>query len=154
MSVCGVLGLSCFLITQSSCLAESHKPQPNKQPSQKQLPQKVVTGTRQVTFKNGITKPMLAYSYLFIKYSPSRFTVSINGQQIDPGQEKAITVTHNKITVQYAFEFGTHRSGTRSAEYSVDENTTTAAFTFGWKKTIRIAIDGTTPISEKELVVA
>lgn len=168
VSVCSILGLGCLLLTQLSCSAQQKKPVPNKQlvaqsqlpqqkaqPTQKETPApKPTASTRQVTFKNDITKPMLAYTYLFIKYSPSLLTVSVNGQQIDPGQEKTITVTDNKIMVQYHFEFSTHRSGTRTIEYTVDKTATKTSFTFNWKKKIRIAIDGATPVGNQEKIVA
>ncbi len=166
VKVCSVLGLACVLLTQPSCATQPQQLHQKKQPIYNQLPQpkalpapkeipanKPVANTRQITIKNNITTGMLAYTYLFIKYSPSIFTVSVNGQQIEPGQEKTITVTDNKIKVQYHFEFSVHRSGTRSAEYSVAKTPQVASLTFGWKKKIRISIDGTTPISAEEVMV-
>lgn len=159
ISVYSFIGLCCLLLTQPACavkhrtLTDGHqKAIPHNllpQPAQKSIAQ-----TRNITFSNKITPPMLVYTYLFIKYSPSRFNVTINGETIEPGQEKTIKVTNNTIKVQYYFEFGSHRSGTRAIEYSVAQTPATASLTFAWKKKIRITIDGATPLSAVELVVA
>lgn len=144
---------SLLLLTSSCSAAPQTKPAP--QPKIVSAPQKQAPTSRTITFKNNIKPAQLAYHYApFINPKPSTFTVSINGERIDQGQEKAIPVTNNKIKVQYYFAFGTRRNGTRSTEYTLADKVTRASFTFAWDKAIRISIDGATPCSETEAVVS
>lgn len=155
-SICKLLMIGCILITQPACSQQTKqiKKAPQAPAATQKVAQHKTPQTTQLTIKNNITPSMLAYTYLFIKYTPSLFTVKINGQLIEPGQEKTITVTDNKITVQYYFEFSTHRSGKREAEYTIKDTHKPASLTFNWKKKVRISIDGAQPAWTEDRTVA
>ena len=110
-------------------------------------------GSRQITVKNDITVKMTKYRHIFGRYKPTNFAISVNGEKIDLGQEKKVTISNNKIKVRYDYQFGKHKTGAKVVEFSIPNTMQTATITFNWKKEWRILIKGATPLSVKEIKV-
>ncbi len=109
--------------------------------------------SREITVKNSITEKMTKYRHLFGRYKPSHFAISVNGEKIDLGKKKAISISNNKMKVRYDYEFGKHKTGAKVVEFSVPETLKVATIKFAWKKKWRVLIKGATPLSVKEIKV-
>ncbi len=108
------------------------------------------TGTslaRTIKVKNNITDKDKKYKFMFTKYTPSKFSIKVNGLPIEQGKEKNITIKQDKFKVRYDFEFGKHRSGANIVEFSLPKKIDSISITFNWKKKWRILIEGATPLS-------
>ena len=110
-------------------------------------------GSRKITIKNDITEKMTKYRHILGRYKPTNFAISINGQKVDLGQEKTVTISDNKLKVRYDYQFGSHKTGAKVVEFLVPENMKFATITFNWKKKWRILINRATPLSVEEIKV-
>jgi hypothetical protein len=147
--VCKMLLLNAILITQQSF---ARTIQPQEVPTQPR-PHMQTHKTTLINFKNDITKKMTEYRYMFFTYKPDVLTVTINGESVEPGQSKAIAITDNKVNIRYHFQFGSHRSGIRAAEYEINKTDKPQSLRFNWKNKNRISLSGATCLSPEDIVV-
>lgn len=106
--------------------------------------------SRKVSINNEITHNMLGYKYWGIKYHPSKFVLSVNGQEIENESTKIITLNPDQtIKVHYEYEFlNGRRKGWRETIYKVAENIDKINISFDWhNKSSHLLIDNVTLIS-------
>ncbi len=100
---------------------------------------------RVITVINKITKKMISYNKCFVSYAPN-FALTVNNQILRPGREQLITITDNKLTVTYSYNFlNGYKKGKRSVEFEINPNQDLYEITFSWHNDWRIIIPQATP---------
>ncbi len=109
---------------------------------------KVSNGPRTVKIKNNIVEKKLKYKYLFLSYIPTKFSITINGQELKRDEKMDVTIKDNKLSVRYDYEFmDGKRTGAKVVHFEVDPEAQELDLSFSWKDEWRIIIDGATPTS-------
>lgn len=102
--------------------------------------------SRQLTITNNIQDAQLAYTYCFMSYKPTSFSVQVNGKIIDQAKSERISITDNKIRVRYDYAFlNGKRKGAKEIEFEIDPQASNLALQFSWDKESRIVIDNAKP---------
>lgn len=89
---------------------------------------------------------MLKYKHWTGTYSPDKFTVSINGTTVQPGE--SCTITEKKsFDVEYEYSFvNGYRTGKETLSYAMNENSSNGTLTFSWNsKPHHVSIDNAQP---------
>lgn len=89
-----------------------------------------------------MNKKSLAYKYLFIHYSPSKWTLKLDGNPVLTFDGKHLTQVKNSITIdpekplaaRFDFEFlGGKKFGWKEVMYQIDKNADAIHIQFDWK---------------------
>lgn len=108
----------------------------------KKAPVKTNAQTRTISVHNGITKKMLTYKYLFMKYKPSSLSILVNGQELEQDVTQNITLVNNQLTIELAWEFlNGKRTGARTIIFEILPGVDTIELTFNWKEKQKVLID-------------
>lgn len=115
-------------------------------PTQNQLTKQSIKAPQEriVKIHNNITKDMLGYKYIIMNY-PSSFVIKINNKVVAPGSTESIVVKDNTLSVQYEYEFGKRRKGSKIIDFKVDPSTTESNLTFSWSDDWRVKLSNGTP---------
>ncbi len=118
------------------------------------LPNKVPSKPveRTVLLSNEITKDMITYKKHWTgNYTPSKFILMANGQEVKQDTATPIKVTDDKLCVSFDYEFKVfgkvQRAGGRKLEYTVPPEIEKICSTFSWD-------DPTNLVLNKGLLVA
>lgn len=103
-----------------------------------------LTTKKSITVHNKITKDMLGYKYIIMNY-PSVFSIKVNDVLIPAGQSQTIAITNNILTVQYEYEFGKRRKGSKAIEFKVPATIKNTDLTFSWNDDWRVKLSNGTP---------
>ncbi|MEX0849022.1 MAG: hypothetical protein WD055_02240 [Candidatus Dependentiae bacterium] len=107
--------------------------------------------TRVVTVKNSITKEMISYSKCFASYTPD-FSLTINDQTIQPGEEKKINITNDQLTTSYSYNFlNGFKKGKRTVEFEMPSDKEKFEITFSWEDDWHVLIKNSKPIKKKKI---
>ncbi len=105
-------------------------------------PKKVVkTENRTAIIANNIEDESLVYNSFWGKFSPSEFTVFIDGKEIKKTMPQNIKIVNNTLTIRYDYAFGNHRKGSKEITFSIPKDKKDLDLTFSWKKKSRLLID-------------
>jgi hypothetical protein len=112
--------------------------------------------TRTVRVSNRITKDMITYKKHWTgHYTPSKFALKINGQEVKQNSTTDITVTDNKVRASFDYEFKVfgkvQRVGGREFDLIVPENTDKIASTFSWDEPANLVFDRGTLVNSKDI---
>lgn len=110
--------------------------------------------SRTITIKNGIDDTDLAYQHWTGSYSPKKFTVSINGVEIDQQGSVPITIINNELIVSYSYDFGYNIKKARGAyqvTFAVEKDATDLLLTFSWHNDWHVILDKATPQEEETI---
>lgn len=99
---------------------------------------------RTITVNNKITKDMLGYKYIIMNY-PSSFKIKVNNKPIAPGSSEKIALKGNTLSVQYEYEFGKRRKGSKIIDFVVDPSSTETNLTFSWSDDWRVKLTNGKP---------
>lgn len=99
---------------------------------------------RVITVNNKITKDMLGYKYIIMNY-PSSFNVKVNNKTIAPGTSAQIPLKGNTLSVQYEYEFGKRRKGSKIIDFTVDPSSSETNLTFSWADDWRVKLSNGKP---------
>ena len=104
---------------------------------------KVSTESRTVKIKNNVVEKKLKYKYLFLTYIPTKFSITINDQELKQDEEMDVTIKDNKLSVRYDYEFmDGKRTGAKVVHFEVDPEAQELDLSFSWKDKWRVIIDG------------
>ncbi|BDC35038.1 hypothetical protein Noda2021_09960 [Candidatus Dependentiae bacterium Noda2021] len=103
-----------------------------------------LTTKKSLTVHNKITKEMLGYKYIIMNY-PSYFSIKVNDVLIPAGQSQNIVVTNNRVSVQYEYEFGKRRKGSKVIEFTLPATIKNTDLTFSWNDDWRVKLSNGTP---------
>jgi hypothetical protein len=113
--------------------------------------QKNTDSSRAITVKNSITKEMISYSKCFASYTPD-FSLTINDQIIQPGEEKKINITHDQLTTSYSYNFlNGFKKGKKAVEFEIPSDKEKFEITFSWKNDWHILIEDGKPIKKQTI---
>jgi len=92
---------------------------------------------RTVLVSNEITKDMITYKKHWTgNYTPSKFILMVNGQELKQEAATPIKVTDDKLCVNFEYEFKVlgkvHRAGGRKFEYILPKDIEKVCSTFSW----------------------
>jgi hypothetical protein len=107
---------------------------------------------RTVTIKNNISEEEVSYKHWTGKYKPTTFVISVNGQHIEPGQEKEVAINSDeelKVRYDYSFANG-YKTGAKEVAFDINETTKKADISFSWDDEWRIQIENGIPKSVEE----
>lgn len=113
---------------------------PRKEADTTKSPQQI-PAPRSLQVANDISDKMLGYTYLFVTYHPTIFTIKVNGVLVDQANKKKITLHNDTLEITYYCEFQNGRKSSRKYIYTVKPGTTSLNFTFNWHKDPRIRVD-------------
>lgn len=99
---------------------------------------------RTITVNNKITKDMLGYKYIIMNY-PSSFNIKVNNKMIAPGSSAQIPLKGNTLSVQYEYEFGKRRKGSKIIDFTVDPSSSETNLTFSWADDWRVKLSNGKP---------
>lgn len=129
---CVVANYSTCAPKKKKCDVKTHKSQlqQNEYPSEKE---------RVIEIINGIEPSMLEYHY-FGTHKPTKFSISINENQIDAKKSCKVPVKQNHINVRYDYEFaqGLYK-GSKIVDLAVDPQAQKVVLNFSWKDPLRIS---------------
>lgn len=109
----------------------------------------VVAIAQPITITNAIEPKMLEYKHWTGKYSPDKFSISVNGTEIEQGKTRSIPANTQTVEIGYTYSFmNGMKSGGRKISYQLDENITQANITFNWKDDWRVMIDNGKAVKE------
>lgn len=106
----------------------------------------------------------LGYKKFFSTYYPEDLTIKVNGKKVYEikknkvvnEEEVTIPVDENKLVVEYEYQWDMitgKRTGTKRAEFNVDQNADKLDLRFGsWKNDNRIVIPQATQIGKEEKI--
>lgn len=107
--------------------------------------------SRTITITNGIRDEMLAYTYGFFSYSPSSFSVEVNGKPIDK-KNSTINADNNQITVRYDYAFlGGKRKGAKAVDFEIPADMNDITVKFSWDSEWRVVIDNAKPLKVTQI---
>ena len=97
----------------------------------------VPSSERIVTVCNKITKDMTTYKRHWTgSYTPSKFILSVNDQEVKQGSHEKIKIKDNTLKVRYDFVFSVggvpYRSGGKVVEFKVPDDVEAIEPTFSW----------------------
>lgn len=95
-----------------------------------------------VTVKNNITKKMITYTYMFVPYTPTLFTLTVNGKEMQLGEKAAITAPNGRLEIVYYAEFKNgYRKTSKKFVFHVKSNKKPVSLTFNWHKDQTVLAD-------------
>jgi len=98
-------------------------------------------GSRTLAITNKITKKMLGYSYLFITYEPTTFTLTINGVSVAQGDTALIDLKDDMLEITYYAEFKDgKRKSSKKYRYTVKPGNDPLTIIFDWHADPRIVL--------------
>ncbi len=91
-----------------------------------------------ITVKNEITTEMLSYKHWSGTHKPT-FKLSVNGKEIEQGNQEKITVQDNQLDIRYDYSFANgFRTGATIVSCQLDKNADAVDITFSWQDEWRI----------------
>jgi hypothetical protein len=112
-------------------------------------PAEIVAIAQPITITNAIEPKMLEYKHWTGKYSPDKFSISVNGTEIEQGKTRSIPANSPTVEIGYTYSFmNGMKSGGRRISYQLDENITQANITFNWKDDWRVIVDNGKAVKE------
>ena len=106
-----------------------------------------------VTVTNDITKKMITYTHLFVPYTPTTFTLTVNGKTLEQGDHAAIAVPDNTIEVVYYADFlNGYRKNSQSFTFALKPGTKKVSITFNWHKDPNVLINNATLLAKKSII--
>lgn len=108
-----------------------------------------VANATPITITNAIEPSMLEYQHWTGKYSPEKFTISVNGTEVAQGKTIELAAGTKNVEIRYDYSFMSGmRTGGRTIAYELTEHSTQANITFSWKDDWRIVVDNGVAIKE------
>jgi hypothetical protein len=102
-----------------------------------------------IIITNAIEPKMLEYKHWTGKYSPDKFSISVNGTDIEQGKTCSIPANSQTVEIGYTYSFmNGMKSGGRRISYQLNENITQANITFNWKDDWRVVVDNGKAVKE------
>ncbi len=102
-----------------------------------------------ITIINAIEPKMLEYKHWTGKYSPDKFSISVNGAEIEQGKTCEIPADAKTVEIGYTYSFmNGMKSGGRRISYQLNENVTQLNITFNWKDDWRVVVDNGKAVKE------
>jgi hypothetical protein len=102
-----------------------------------------------IVVTNAIEPKMLEYKHWTGKYSPEKFSISVNGAEIAQGSTYEIPANSSTVEIGYTYSFmNGMKSGGRKISYQLNENITQLNITFDWKNDWRVIVDNGKAVKE------
>lgn len=134
------------VIKMNTEVAESvHKPPFSKENSVSSKPLKKSV-PRTIVVSNHITQDMITYKKHWTgNYTPSKFILMVNGQEVKQDAATPIQVTGDKLCMSFDYEFKVfgkvQRAGGRKLEYVVPPDVEKISSTFSWDEPTNLVLN-------------